>query len=331
MKTAAFGMLCVMALAASACGSEPSPIPSGGPSPSASPSASASAAAAIKPAPRAAAGLAYDPISRQLVLIGGMPDPTNPAASDDVPGQDMWAWRPSSGWTRLSPAILPDAGYMTWLVSDSASGRLVAISQSSSNLWSWDGKNWSPVAAVPAHDVLSGVAFQQDLSVLRVLGRAQVNGAETMWTWDGSTWSDPQVLSMSWREQSVVAYDAARRQLVVYGGFGDGDTATWLYDGTTWSRVQTGAAPQAGQSSSAYDAVRQEVVVHVGNQTWTWDGSAWTLRSTTGPALRREEAMTFDPSIGKVMLFGGKVPSGSSETFMSDLWAWDGTAWTRLG
>ena len=325
-------MMCVVALLTWGCSTAPSPGQSAA-TPSAAAAATPSApanVAAVKPAGRAGAGLGYDPISRQLLLVGGMADPTKTAVSDDNPGQDMWAWKPSSGWTRLNPAILPDAGYQTWLVRDPVADRVVLLSQSSSNLWSWDGKNWTPISAVPAHDVLSGVAFQHEPSMLRMIGRQQINGVETMWSWDGSSWADPQALPMSWREQSVVACDEARGQLVVYGGFGDGDTATWLYDGTAWTSVRTGAAPQAGQSSSAYDAVRNEVVVHVGNQTWTWDGSAWMLRSTTGPALRRDEAMAFDPAIGEVVLFGGQIPQGAGETMGNDLWGWDGTTWSRL-
>lgn len=325
MRNAMASALCVVAVLASACSST-SPGPS-----STSPFAPGSAAAAGRPAGRAGAALGYDPVSRQLVLVGGMADPRAPLAGDDVPGQDMWAWKPDSGWVRLNPAILPDVGYLAWLAWSPAIGRLLLVGQSSSNLWAWDGRNWSPISSVPSHDVLSGVGFDTDQSELRMLGRQSAGGLEAMWSWDGSSWTGAGPLPMSWREQSVVAYDQARRQLVVYGGFGDGDTATWLFDGTTWNRSEAGPAPQAGQSSAAYDPERREVVVHTGNQTWTWDGSAWILRSTAGPALRRDEAMAFDPAIGKVVLFGGQVLNGSGETMANDLWAWDGTDWSRIG
>jgi len=37
--------------------------------------------------------------------------------------------------------------------------------------------------------------------------------------------------------------------------------------------------------------------------------------------------MAFDPSSGKVMMFGGTVSRGT--TYLGDTWLWDGTAWTQ--
>jgi hypothetical protein len=37
--------------------------------------------------------------------------------------------------------------------------------------------------------------------------------------------------------------------------------------------------------------------------------------------------MAFDPSSGKVVMFGGNVSRGT--TYLSDTWLWDGTAWTQ--
>jgi hypothetical protein len=37
--------------------------------------------------------------------------------------------------------------------------------------------------------------------------------------------------------------------------------------------------------------------------------------------------MTYDPDLQSVLLFGG-VGSG---TYFSDLWAWDGGSWARIG
>jgi hypothetical protein len=38
-------------------------------------------------------------------------------------------------------------------------------------------------------------------------------------------------------------------------------------------------------------------------------------------------AMTYDPDLRAVLLFGG-VGNG---TYFNDLWAWDGAAWTNAG
>jgi hypothetical protein len=136
---------------------------------------------------------------------------------------------------------------------------------------------------------------------------------------------------MSGRDQAAVAYDAARGNLVVYGGFGDGDTGTWIFDGAAWTGVAAASVPTAAQSSAAYDPIHHQVVLHTAlGETWTWDGRSWSIRSTSGPAVRRDESMAYDSEIGRVVLFGGKVPQGSEEVYMNDLWAWDGSHWARL-
>jgi hypothetical protein len=61
------------------------------------------------------------------------------------------------------------------------------------------------------------------------------------------------------------------------------------------------------------------------DQTWTFDGSAWTqLFPATSPSARDGAAMAYDPSIGKVILFGG-FATGDNST-----WTFDGSNWTQL-
>ena len=67
-----------------------------------------------------------------------------------------------------------------------------------------------------------------------------------------------------------------------------------------------------------------------GGETWTWNGTTWRLRSTSGPGIRRDQSMAFDAALGEVVLFGGKSPQGQAEVSHDDLWGWDGTRWIRL-
>ncbi|MBX3377982.1 MAG: hypothetical protein KF678_13380 [Phycisphaeraceae bacterium] len=85
--------------------------------------------------------------------------------------------------------------------------------------------------------------------------------------------------------------------------------------------------------STAYDAGRDRIVLFGGSQstylgdTWEWDGSAWLLRSTTGPSPRSRAAMAYDSVRSKVVLFGGMA---SPTAYLNDTWEWDGSTWTRL-
>src|SRR5262249_36920980 len=91
----------------------------------------------------------------------------------------------------------------------------------------------------------------------------------------------------STRELHAMAYDAARGVSVLFGGF--------------WS-------------SSYY------------GDTWEWNGSSWTLRSSDGP-LRRGHALAYDAARRVTVLFGGDFFDGSTIHFLGDTWEWDGGAW----
>jgi hypothetical protein len=86
------------------------------------------------------------------------------------------------------------------------------------------------------------------------------------------------------------------------------------------------------QSACVYDAAHGNAVLFGGNDgalkgdTWTWDGSEWTLRSpATQPAPRRGHTMTYDSLRQRVLLFGGYAPNASPQ-----LWSWDGADWSQI-
>jgi RHS repeat-associated protein len=89
--------------------------------------------------------------------------------------------------------------------------------------------------------------------------------------------------------------------------------------------------------SAAYDSARDVDVEFGGttnagggsrnNQTWTWDGQRWSLKSpTTSPSARQAASMAFDTATGTAILFGGF--DGTST--LGDTWSWDGTNWSHL-
>ena len=85
----------------------------------------------------------------------------------------------------------------------------------------------------------------------------------------------------------------------------------------------------------AYDAAREVTVLFGGSQfsnrwnddTWEWNGTAWTQRLVTGPAPRFAHEMTYDAARGVTVLFGGelrRLPGHADDT-----WEWNGVAWTQ--
>jgi hypothetical protein len=66
------------------------------------------------------------------------------------------------------------------------------------------------------------------------------------------------------------------------------------------------------------------------NQTWVWDGAAWTqLHPATVPPPRSHPAIAYDRARNQVVMFGGIRTSTGGDAPYGDTWIWDGTNWTE--
>ncbi|MBI2394594.1 MAG: hypothetical protein HYV09_33805, partial [Deltaproteobacteria bacterium] len=147
----------------------------------------------------------------------------------------------------------------------------------------------------------------------------------------------PRVLIPSARDNPAMAYDSARKRVVLFGGTGaDWLSDTWEYDGIVWGLRSTSGPPARDRAAMTYDGARGVTVLFGGlgpsstlDDTWEWNGTAWVARCTTAPCsstvppARRGAAMTFDAARGKAVLFGGFDGAAS----LSDTWTWNGAAW----
>jgi hypothetical protein len=166
-----------------------------------------------------------------------------------------------------------------------------------------------------------------------------------LWSWDGVSWTEISPASgpaLPPRKNFGLAYDRARKRLVVFGGVYGGLQVTptylddtWEWDGKTWidrTPASGSPSPRAGHGM-AYDAARQRVVMFGGgadsaalDDTWEWDGQSWEQKTTsTRPAPRYNTRMVYDEAGQRVVLFGGQAGKNHG-----DLWSWDGTSWTEL-
>lgn len=108
---------------------------------------------------------------------------------------------------------------------------------------------------------------------------------------------------------------------------------SWRFRGTD------GPTPRA-HNSMVYDSCRGVVVLYGGENfadepptlsrdTWEWNGSQWSLRSTDGPTVQFSFSMAFDSDRCVTVLFGGNHWNGSIATYLRETWEWDGTTWTQ--
>jgi len=146
-----------------------------------------------------------------------------------------------------------------------------------------------------------------------------------------STWSQRPVTAPPQANSFVLAFDSARAVSVAYLSTLQ---QTWRYDGIAWSLQASAHVPTSNTGVvGCFDSLRHRLVIVVGNQsssnleTWEWDGSDWTQRSSGGPRPRSGAAMAFDSLRGESVLFGGTLGNGG----LADTWVWDGSGWQQVG
>jgi hypothetical protein len=167
--------------------------------------------------------------------------------------------------------------------------------------------------------------------------------ATTAWVLTGNAWSLQPGTVPPPRLDPMVAFDAVRNELVVFGGQESTIVRddTWRWNGTSWAQAPTGLRPPARYAGAmAFDRQRGVVVLHGGlssvsppvflTDTWEWNGSMWQQRPTTvAPPARGYATMAFDPVGGGVLLHGGVNFATSLQVSFTDTWTWNGTAWQQ--
>jgi hypothetical protein len=159
------------------------------------------------------------------------------------------------------------------------------------------------------------------------------------WEWDGAAWKQTATTGPPPRIDACMAYDSARRRVVLFGGndvnyglFSD----TWEFDGKAWTKVATTGPSPRTAAAMVYHSVRGRILLFGGAgaggrlaDTWEWDGKVWAQVVAAGPPVRSGCALAFDPDRRKVILFGGWDAEGY---YLGDMWEWDGErmAWTNV-
>jgi hypothetical protein len=248
------------------------------------------------PPPREGASMAYDPVSRQAVMVGGR-------LGTGAPAEDMWTWQGSS-WRRAGGG-LPPASYqapMAWdrvhheavlVLPDDTAGPLP-----SAQTWTWDGAGWTRRAPAVSPPLRSGASMTFDPATAGVLllvpcCPGSSNQRSQTWRWDGVSWQRLQTVH-SPPGRALVAEDGLRNQTVA---------VTECCPG-----LDVGAVGPP--------------------QTWVWDGRDWTRSPAVLPALQNVSAVVTDA--GGNALLVARVAGAGPRHPLDGLWRWTGVAWDRL-
>ncbi len=323
-------------------------------------------AADVHPAGRYNASVTFDARNKRFSVFGGQD------ANGDANGE-IWYWQ-GSAWTQATPVgVAPEArygagfGFVPGLNTAFAFGG----NTGGDTTWLWDSASseWTTLPKFTSPGAMANNAFFYDSVGRRVVSyggsskSTSNNDLNTTTVWDGASWSTP-VAGPGFFTNAGFAFDRARSQAVLFGGYGtavagtatlnyqllaDNATAigaTYLWDGTTWAlKTLTAGPPPRGDLAMAYDSARQRVLMFGGfqpqtssgcgiapakyyNDLWAWNGATWTELATVGakPAARMGMGMAYDSIRDRVVLFGGQ---GLGVPF-TDTWEFDGNNWIQM-
>ena len=132
------------------------------------------------------------------------------------------------------------------------------------------------------------------------------------------------------------AFDTDRQKLVILCA----DNTLAEFDLNDWKTFDSLSKnpPARAFSTMTYDANLKKSVLFGGyttdyiNETWLWDGTAWTQQRNHLPPQRIQAEMWFDPHLNRTVIFGGlgRQTSQDRVTRFDDMWSLDGSGWTEI-
>lgn len=205
------------------------------------------------PPPREGHAMVYDELKNRVILFGGK----------DIFGfllNDTWIYDVAENrWTRLTLDSSPSERWLTVMVYDPDTQQAVLFGGETNaglddETWIFDlqNDNWMNKTPLMPPSARFGHTMAYDINSKKVI----LYGGETSLTSrirSSETWAY-DVLNNSWtslkpanhplpRSKHAMVYDAAKRQVLMFGGFSEGSSSpngeTWVYDYLTnqWSKL----------------------------------------------------------------------------------------------
>ena len=189
-----------------------------------------------------------------------------------------WAYRSNDDtWAKMTPEVKPPAYTDTAMAYDSESDRIILFTGQSTWSYNYNSNEWQKQNPARSPIAILGFRMSYDLESDRVI----LFGIPTNETWvydynsDNWTSMHPEI-SPPVRQYSAMAYDSESDRIVLFGGGREAVNAyyytifcddTWLYD--------------------------------YNSDTWT------EVKSAIHPNKRVYHTMAYNPSIDRIILFGG--------------------------
>lgn len=269
------------------------------------------------PAGRWLGRMVYDSARRRAVLFGGVPA-TLPLDGNGL--GDTWEWDGAQWRQVLVPGPPPRSAH--GLAYDTARG-VVVLHGGYANLtdtWEYDGGSWVQRASNGPAGSLS-LGYDRGRARAVALSGSYLPGS-SVGEWSGTAWTSRSTAPT--QPLGLATYDPDRRALVLLATDAvSRNSGLWSYDGG--AVVALDVIPELGiRGQAQYDPVRRRVVIAEQSVTHEWDGARLVTISNGALPAVYAFGLTFDPSRGRVVRFGGQNNSG---LVLNELREWTGTAW----
>ena len=228
--------------------------------------------------------MAYDPISRKVVLFGGY----------DYNAYLNETWVFDGTWKKVNTPVAPSGRAAANMAFDYVSKKLVLFGgyngQYLRETWLWDGATmqWTQAHPLNSPRPVTGPAVFTDPRTKTVTTFGGFDGRFYQlqtWRWRNGTWNrlNPANVPTA-RGAMVAAYDLARNSAVIFAGLADiNPYNTWTWNGTDWTRqLPSEQPPYRYFAGATYDPRFNAVICFGGglsgadlNDTWAWNGTDW--------------------------------------------------------
>lgn len=264
-----------------------------------------------RPIDRVGAALAYDPLSRRLILTGGSHDRTSLA-----PRTDAWAFD-GTRWSPLTVVVEQPASGSSSIAYDVARGQAVALVTNipvdalgpRQDTWIWDSRRWIDTGATLPNSGHDGrVVYHSGLERVVAIQFGQV------WTWEGDAWQPlagagtppPNV------QLAALAYDPNTDAILAFGP--NRTDELWMLGANGWQQIPPTTPWPSPRMRSAFvhDPVSNRMILFGGTDVvgplrdvWSWDGVAFTQLSAaaiSGLPEVNPEAIAYDAASAQVVL-----------------------------
>jgi len=236
--------------------------------------------------------------------------------------------------------------------------------------WQWDGISWTqrfwacpgnpkicPPTCCPAGRAYAGFAamprqaLEDGGATDQILMFGGTGGSTAplgdTWIWDGNAWA-VAAPAQSPPPRWGAAMASLNGKAILFGGTADGRTPladTWIWDNTppgSWTQLPAPATGPSARFLASATAFGNTVVLFGGtdgvqdlDDTWLWDGNAWTQAQVHGPSPRSNASSgVFNVPSAALLLFGGVSRTAArnpgESAALRDFWAWNGSAWNEL-